>query len=119
MSEWVDKTESILTALSIPYDFERFSTDPDNPQLPDTYIVYFLVDDVGSAYSDGKETAHQPRVQVSLYFRDKTEFLTIPDQIKAAFMSSGFTRGSEGTIPFQPDTGHYGWRQDFYSYERR
>lgn len=116
---WTDKCESILTELGIPYDFERFKTDDDQPQLPDTYAVYFLVDDVGGAFVDGKETSHQPRVQISLFYRDKAVFLTIPDQIKTAFMGDGFTRAGEGRIPYQTDTGHYGWRCDFYHYERR
>lgn len=122
MSEWVNKCEEILPTLGIPFNFERFDTDPNQPlapQLPDHFIVYFLVDDDGKTWTDNKETSHEPRVQVSFYYRDKSDFLTIPDAIETAFVNAGFTRGTPGHIPYQPDTGHYGWRRDFYLYERR
>lgn len=121
MSKWVDQCETVLaafkTATGIPYDFERNESPAD--QLPDHYIVYFLVDDEGETWGDGKESSHQPRVQVSFYYRDKADFLTIPDAIETAFVNAGFTRGPVGRIPYQPGTGHYGWRRDFYFYERR
>ena len=126
MSKWMDTAEAVLTdfqkSTGIQYDFERWQTDPNQPvapQLPDRYIVYFLVDDEGKTWADGKETSHEPRVQVSLYTRIKSDMLTVPDEIEAAFVAAGFTRGPVGHIPYQPDTGHYGWRRDFYFYERR
>lgn len=126
MSEWQNTCESVLTAFQgstgIPYDFERWQTDPNQPaapQLPDCFITYFLVDDEGTTYSDGAETSHQPRIQVSFFYREKSDVLTVPDEIEQAFVDAGFTRGPMGHIPYQPDTGHYGWRRDFYFYERR
>lgn len=115
--KWIDQCESILTAIGLPYDFERF--DSPTEQLPDTFIVYFLVDDTGVSYSDNTETSHEPRIQVSLFYRDKSAFLTAPGQIETAFLSSGFTRVGSGRIPYQTDTRHYGWRCDFRFYERR
>jgi hypothetical protein len=122
----MDAAESVLTAFQtangIPYDFERWQTDPNQPaapQLPDRFIVYFLVDDEGKTWADGQETSHEPRVQVSFYTRGKPDMLTVPDEIERAFADAGFTRGPVGHIPYQPDTGHYGWRRDFYFYERR
>lgn len=118
---WIDAAESALTSVGedtgIPYDFER-SESPES-QLPDRYIVYFLVDDEGKTYSDGTETSHEPRVQVSFFYRNKADVLTIPDKVESAMVDAGFTRGPVGHIPYQPDTGHYGWRRDFYFYERR
>ncbi len=123
MSAWTSRCEALLTQINtgtgIPCDFERFAPDPVTLQLPDTFITYFLVDDVGDTWADGKETSHSPRVQVSLFYRDASVFLTIPDMIKSAFMGDGFSRGDEGQIPYQQDTGHHGWRCDFYHYERR
>lgn len=124
--KWIDAVETALTAYQaasgIPYDFERWECDSSQSiasQLPDRYIVYFLVDDVGETYADGKETSHQPRIQVSFFYRSKEDFLAM-DEIIAALTAAGFTRGdSAGRIPYQEDTGHYGWRQDFYYYERR
>ncbi len=118
MSEWIGKCETILTALGLPYHFERMTCE--TVQLPDTYIVYFLVDDPGTTWTDGKETSHEARIQVSLFYRDKSKILTVPDQIEAAFMAADFIRvGNSGRIPYQEDTQHYGWRCDFRYYERR
>lgn len=107
------------TATGIPYDFERFEPDPETGQLPDQFIVYFLVDDEGKTWADGVETSHEPRMQVSFYTRKKSDMLTVPDEIEQAIVAAGFTRGPVGHIPYQPDTGNYGWRRDFYFYERR
>ena len=76
MINWIDKCEAVFAALGLPYDFERMTCD--TSQLPDTYLVYFLVDDTGEGYSDGAEKSHQPRIQVSLYYRDKAAVLTVP-----------------------------------------
>lgn len=121
MSEWINQCETVLTAFQIatgvPYDFERFSGT--SAQLPNSYIVYFLVDDPPKGHSDGKETSHSPRIQISLFYRDKSKILTTPDQLTAAFTAANFLRISEGRIPYVEDTGHYGWRCDFRFYERR
>jgi hypothetical protein len=117
LSKWADQCEATLTAIGLPYDFERFICD--TAQLPDTFIVYSLVDDPGVTHADNKETSHEARQQVSLFYRDKSIFLTVPDQIETAFMAAGFMRVGSGTIPYQPDTGHYGWRCDFRYFERR
>ena len=118
---WIDAAETamqnISAALGIPYDFERNESPTD--QLPDTYTVYFLVDDPGSTWADGKETGHEPRVQVSLFYRDKRVMLTAPKQIEDVFIAAGFLRIGSGRIPYQDSTGHYGWRCDFRYYERR
>ena len=126
MSKWQNAAESVLTqfqaATGIQYDFERWETDPNQPiapQLPDRFITYFLVDDEGKAWADGQETSHEPRMQISFYTRKKSDMLTVPDEIEQAFVNAGFTRGPVGHIPYQPDTDHYGWRRDFYFYERR
>jgi hypothetical protein len=126
LSKWQDTAEAVLTAFQkstgIQYDFERWETDPNQPpgpQLPDRFITYFLVDDEGKTWADGEETSHEPRMQVSFYTRKKSDMLTVLDEIEQAIVAAGFTRGPVGHIPYQPDTGHYGWRRDFYFYERR
>lgn len=117
----MDAAESALTALSerlkIPYDFERF--DCDTKQLPDTYAVYFLVSDPPGLSADNKELSSLPRIQVSLYYRDKSVVRTVPDEIIREFTSKGFCRASTGRIPYQQNTGHHGWRSDFIFYETR
>lgn len=116
MSDWVTKAESILTTLGIPYGLMRY-VDINTTQLPDTYIVYFLVDDRGKEWADGEEISRSPRIQVSLFFREKPIYSTVPSQIEAAFIQGGFLRVGSGNIPYSEITGHYGWRCDFRNYE--
>ncbi len=117
LSEWITKSEEILTSIGLPYRFERMTCDA--TQLPDTFIVYFLVDDNGKSWANNAETSHVPRMQVSLFYRDISKALTVPDQIEAAFMADNFMRVGSGRIPYQDTTGHYGWRCDFRYYEGR
>ncbi len=117
MSNWVTKCEDALKTLGFPYDFERFTADTDC--LPDTFLVYFLVDNPGRAWGDGLERAREPRVQVSLFYREPSTALTVPERVENAMASVGFLRVGAGRIPYQTDTGHYGWRCDFRFYERR
>lgn len=123
MSKWQDSAEAVLTQFQayngIPYDYRTFDCDTDSPQLPDSYIVYFLVDDPAGNSFDGKETDHQPRIQVSFYFRNKSLRATIPDKIETAFMEANFMRVRGSDLPYDTDTGHYGWYCDFRFYERR
>jgi len=121
LNEWLTLCEEILTKFktdnNIPYDYIRYNGDA--TQLPDTYITYFMVDDLGKSWSDNKEKLRSIRIQVSLYYRKKEITLTIPDKIEAAFIAANFMRIGAGTIPYQSDTGHYGWRCDFRYFERR
>ena len=123
MTDWKDLCETVLTqfqaATGITYDFERFETNDENPQLPDTFIVYFMVDDPPGSHFDNAEVTHTPRIQISLYYRQKPIALTVPDQIESAFMDAGFMRVGPGRIPYQENTAHYGWRCDFRLYETR
>lgn len=122
MSIWQDTAESVLTQFQtdngVEYDYRTFDS-VNVQQLPDNYIVYFLVDDMTGDCYDGIETAHQPRIQVSVYFREKSQRLVIPDQIEAAFMAANFMRVNSADLPYDTDTRHYGWRCDFRFYERR
>jgi hypothetical protein len=117
LSEWIDKSETILTAIGLPYHFERMTCS--TAQLPDTYITYFLVDDNGKTWANNAETSHVLRIQISLFYRDISKVKTVPDQIEAAFTAADFMRVGAGRIPYQDETRHYGWRCDFRLYEER
>ncbi len=117
LSEWITKSEEILETIGLPYHLERMTCEA--AQLPDTFIVYFLVDDNGKSWANNVERSRTARVQVSLFYRDLSTVLTVPEQIEAAFMADNFMRVGSGRIPYQDNTGHYGWRCDFRYYEGR
>jgi len=122
LSNWLNAAEKALTALykktKIPYEFEFWNV-KERGELPDAYIVYFLVSEPSALSFDGKEKSSIPRIQVSFYYRKKSSLPTMMDTIKDYFLSNGFVRAGSGRIPYQKDTGHYGWRYDFNYYERR
>lgn len=121
MSKWVEAAERALAIIKqdtqIPYDYDRYHDEKD--ELPDEYIVYFPVSAPSALSADNKELSYIPRIQVSFFFRKKQSFLTVPDKIVKAFTDAGFCRAGEGRIPYQTNTGHYGWRCDFNFYETR
>lgn len=121
MSKWITAAENALSAFEkktgVPYEFERFECGP--TQLPDGYVVYFLISNPPSAWYDGTEISSNAKIQVSFFYRRKSDILTVPEKIKSAFKSAGFMRSTEGRIPYQKDTGHYGWKCEFNYYEKR
>lgn len=122
MTNWLTAAESALAQIKkktkVPFDWERFKSS-ENKQLPNEYIVYFLVSEPSALSLDGKEKSSIPRIQVSFFYRKKSSLPAMMDTIKEAFLDNGFTRANSGRIPYQNDTGHYGWRYDFNFYERR
>ena len=122
MSSWIEAAEMALknvnTSTKIPYEFE-FWNEKERGKVPDTYIVYFLVSNPPISSADGKERASLPKIQVSLYYRDISVIKKIPEELITAFNAAGFRRSSTGRIPYQQNSGHYGWRSDFYYFERR
>ena len=120
MSKWITAAENALEGFGaetgVPYEFERFECE--EAQLPESYVVYFLVTNPPSAWYDGAESSSQARLQVSFYYRRKSEILTVPEKLISYFKAEGFMRSGEGRIPYQKDTGHYGWRCEFTYYER-
>lgn len=122
MSKWLNAAEAALKALykntKIPYEFECWD-EKERGNLPDTYIVYFLVSEPSALSLDGQEKSSIPRVQFSLFYKDKKVIKNIPEKIIEAVIAKGFRRANTGRIPKSKETGHYGWRSDFVFYERR
>lgn len=121
MSNWIEAAEAALMDISkstkVPYDSIRF--EGSGKQLPDNYMVYFLVSNPPGLFADNREISSTPRIQVSFFFRKKSRLPSMMDEIKNTFPRYGFTRAGESPIPYQKDTGHYGWRCDFNFYESR
>lgn len=122
MSKWIDAAERALAAVfeetKIPYEFEFWDI-KERGELPDTYIVYFLVSEQSASSADNKERSSIPKVQFSLFYKDISVMQSIPDKILKAAIEAGFTRTNCGRIPRKNDSGHRGWRCDCILYESR
>lgn len=108
MSIW-SVTLAALTTLGKPVAANRYIP-ASGSQLPDEYLVYFLVSSVPQQHADDVETLRSNRMQVSYY--NRSGLAAIPD-IDGAMVAAGFTQDAITEIPFNPDTGHFGLAMEF------
>lgn len=73
--------------------------------IPDRYLVYFLVSSPAQQHADDAETLRGYRVQVSVY--DRAGLNGLPD-VDGAMVAAGFARGPQRELPYNPDTRHFG-----------
>lgn len=74
-------------------------------ELPDSYLVYFVVSDPAVQHADDEESLRSYYVQVSYYDRDGLQ--SMPD-IDGAMTTAGFTRLPGRELPYNPETRHFG-----------
>lgn len=103
------RVRSALLPLNLPVYPDKVIVNSGGT-IPDTFLVFFVVANVGQQYADGVELSRQRMVQVTYYSRNG--LTTIPD-VKGAMLSAGFRAGPERQIPLNNATGHYGWSMDF------
>ena len=78
--------------------------------LPDTYIVYQLINGSPAQHADDAETERENLVQVTVW--DRTGLAVLPD-FDGAMRTAGFMKGRERQLPKDPQTGHYGLAKEF------
>lgn len=78
--------------------------------LPDTYIVYQLIDSRPEQHADDMEIEHVCLVQVSIYSR--SGLVSLPD-VDGAMIAAGFQKHSERQLSQDRETGHYGLAKDY------
>jgi len=108
MSNIFEITNNALAALSpaVP-----FAMDDLIGSLPDTYIVYKVIDGVGTDHADNLEIARAYRVQVSIM--SKVGLASLPN-VDGVMVAAGFTRGPERQLPKDSTTSHYGLAKDYF-----
>ena len=106
-----------LRGKGIPCDFER-NTSP-AAQLPDTFVVWLDISDEPESWGDGGERYFNAEIQVSIFFRNKETYLTLPKEVDDLMAKQGFRRISAYRAPQQTDTGHYARYNRYNFFERR
>lgn len=104
-----ERVKTALTALALPLAANVYIPDSGH-ELPDSYLVYFMVSDPPAQHADNVEKLRTYRMQVSYYSR--SGLLTMPD-IVGAMTGAGFTRLPGRELPYNPDTRHFGIALDF------
>ena len=103
MSIW-SITKTALTGLGVPISAGVHLEDSGD-ELPDLFLVYFLVSSPPEQSADDSETLRSYRMQVSVYSRSGLN--SLPD-IDTVMVAAGFSRGPQHELPFNQLTRHFG-----------
>lgn len=100
---------SALDTLDVPYANQVYIPATGN-QLPDIYLVYFLISSPTRQHADDQETLRTNRVQVSVFSR--SGLTDLPD-VDGAMSAAGFTRSAKYQLAYSRETRHYGLALDY------
>lgn len=79
-------------------------------QLPDLFLVYFLVSSPVEQFAENAETERSYRVQVTHY--NRAGLAGLPD-VKTAMVAAGFVPSNKREIPYDRTTRHYGLAEEY------
>lgn len=113
MTIW-ERVKTALTGLGLPLaaNVQLAATGAD---LPDAYLVYFVIAAQGAQYADDAEKSRASHVQVTYFSRAGLAGLPA---IAAAMTAAGFTRGPERELPYDELTRHFALSMEFYYLEK-
>jgi len=103
MTIW-ERVKNALTGLGVPIS-ANLHIEASGAELPDLFLVYFLVSSPPEQSADDRETLRSYRMQVSAYSR--SGLISLPD-IDGAMVAAGFSRGPQRELPFNEQTRHFG-----------
>jgi hypothetical protein len=105
-----ERTETALTPLALPMGAGTYLAATPGGSLPDTYLVYFVVDILPEQHADDAETLRSELVQVSIYNRNG--LASLPDVI-GAMTTAGVMFVGGRQIEYDMETRHHGIAYDF------
>jgi len=85
--------------------------------LPETFITYQLLSKGDLSHADNLPISSSALVQVALYSTDPAIKPSAASTLSGAMLTAGFTRAGGRDLPFDKETGHYGYACDFRYYE--
>lgn len=103
-----------LATLSLPY---REQGTMNKDALPVTFLTYQVLIESDASYADNLPTSGSTLVQIALYSTDPSIKQSARDTLSGAMLPAGFTRGEGRGLPYDGDTGHYGYACDFRYHE--
>lgn len=103
------RVEAALQPLSLPLAANVYIAKTSN-ELPNTYLVYFLVSNPAVQHADDRETLRTYRVQVNLFTRSGLS--AMPD-VNGAMTAAGFRRGAARELAYDKNTRHFGLAMEF------
>lgn len=102
--------ERVKSALATLSPAVPFALAPYKGTLPDTYIVYQLINDTPEQEADNVETERSYTVQVTIW--SKAGLVSLPD-VDTVMTTAGFQKSSRRQLPQDMETTHYGLAKDY------
>jgi len=108
-----ERIKAALTPLNVPISANS-NIASTGSNLPDLYLVYFLISAPPEQHADDQETLRTNHVQVTVYSHSGLAIL--PD-VDGAMTIAGFTRGPMRELPYNQQTRHFGLALEYYFLE--
>ena len=110
--------KTIYDALSsLGYPVREQGTYAADEVLPVTMITYQLIDEPDSAHYENLPFGKITRFQIAFYAKDPSKKQSADGLLRSVMIPAGFLRASGRDLPFNSDTGHYGYISDYRFYE--
>jgi hypothetical protein len=109
MTTIFERAATALATLGVPYANQVYipATGTD---LPNLFLVFFLVTAPTAQHADDAETLRTNRVQVTTYSR--TGLVSLPD-VTGAMEAAGFTPAAKYQLAYNLETRHFGLATDY------
>jgi hypothetical protein len=104
------------TLLPLGYTVKEQGTYIGISKLPETYITYFIVDSPTETAYDNVSVSQSIRVQLCIYSKKPSIKQSGDELFKSVMIPAGFMRIGGRDLPFNSDTGHYGYTCDYRYY---
>ena len=106
--------KAIYDALSsLGYQVREQGTYAEDEVLPETLITYQLIDEPDSAHYENIPVGKISRFQVAMYSKDPVIKQSADNLLRSVMFPAGFMRASGRDLPFDKDTGQYGYTSDY------
>ena len=81
-------------------------------------MTYQIIDSPNESHADNVPTSTSWRIQVAVYSKDPAIVQVADQSLKAQLLLAGFLRVAGRALPYNAQTGHFGWVADFNYYEQ-
>lgn len=106
---------STLSALGYPV--KEQGTYSENDTLPETFITYQIIDSPNNSFADNQPTSKTTRIQLAFYSKKPALKQSADETFKGIMLPAGFLRAGGRDLPYDHNTGHYGYTSDYRFYE--
>lgn len=103
MTIW-ERVSDALESLNVPFAADKLVVES-GVDLPDLYMVFFLISSPPEQHADNKEIMRSYQVQVNVFCR--SGLVNLPD-VDGVMKAAGFLKGNMIGIPKEEDNGHFG-----------